>query len=63
MADKPAFMHFLGCIIPHRYPSVESATRLIFPDLDMELLDMEGATCCPAPGVFGSFDRVTWATV
>ncbi|MFO7836305.1 MAG: CoB--CoM heterodisulfide reductase subunit B [Candidatus Thorarchaeota archaeon] len=63
MADKPAFMHFLGCIIPHRYPSVESATRLIFPDLGMDLLDMEGATCCPAPGVFGSFDRVTWATV
>lgn len=63
MSDEPAFMHFLGCIIPHRYPSVERATRLIFPDLGMKLLDMEGATCCPAPGVFGSFDRVTWATV
>jgi len=63
MSDEPAFMHFLGCIIPHRYPSVERATRLIFPDLEMKLLDMEGATCCPAPGVFGSFDRVTWATV
>jgi len=63
MTDEPAFMHFLGCIIPHRYPSVERATRLIFPDLGMKLLDMEGATCCPAPGVFGSFDRVTWATV
>ncbi|TFG29713.1 CoB--CoM heterodisulfide reductase subunit B [Candidatus Thorarchaeota archaeon] len=60
---KKAFYHFLGCIIPHRYPSVEKAVKLVFNDLDMKLLDMEGATCCPAPGVFGSFDRITWATI
>jgi heterodisulfide reductase subunit B len=63
MAGKPKFYHFLGCVIPHRYPSVESAIRMVFKDLDMELLDMVGATCCPAPGVFGSFDRITWATI
>ncbi|TFG07724.1 CoB--CoM heterodisulfide reductase subunit B [Candidatus Thorarchaeota archaeon] len=63
MAKKPSFIHFLGCIIPHRYPSVQKATELIFEDLDMELLPMEGASCCPAPGVFGSFDRVTWASI
>jgi len=57
------FYHFLGCIIPHRYPSIQKATELIFADLGMDLLDMEGATCCPAPGVFGSFDRVTWASI
>ncbi len=59
---KQSFYHFLGCIIPHRYPSIESAAKLVFKDLGVGLLDMEGATCCPAPGVFGSFDRVTWAT-
>jgi len=62
LASK-SFYHFLGCIIPHRYPSVESAVKLVFNDLGLGLLDMEGATCCPAPGVFGSFDRVTWATI
>jgi heterodisulfide reductase subunit B len=62
MTEK-AFYHFLGCIIPHRYPSIESAAKIVFKDLGMELLDMDGATCCPAPGVFGSFDRVTWATI
>ncbi len=60
---KKSFYHFLGCIIPHRYPSVEKAVKLVFNDLDMGLLDMDGATCCPAPGVFGSFDRITWATI
>jgi len=60
---RPKFYHFLGCIIPHRYPSIEKATRLVFEDLGVELLDMVGATCCPAPGVFGSFDRVTWASI
>ncbi|MFW9960942.1 MAG: CoB--CoM heterodisulfide reductase subunit B [Candidatus Thorarchaeota archaeon] len=60
---KKSFYHFLGCIIPHRYPSVEKAAKLVFNDLGIHLLDMDGATCCPAPGVFGSFDRVTWATI
>ncbi len=60
---KPKFYHFLGCIIPHRYPSIEKAAKIVFEDLGVELLDMVGATCCPAPGVFGSFDRVTWASI
>jgi heterodisulfide reductase subunit B len=56
---KP-YAFFLGCMIPNRYPGIELAMRNIAPLLDMELKDMEGASCCPAPGVFKSFDKTTW---
>src|SRR3972149_3271048 len=57
--SKP-YAFFLGCMIPNRYPGIELAMRNVAPLLDMELRDMEGASCCPAPGVFKSFDKTTW---
>ncbi|MHA1246489.1 MAG: CoB--CoM heterodisulfide reductase subunit B [Candidatus Thorarchaeota archaeon] len=51
---------FLGCIMPNRYPAIESTTRFVLDKLGLEVKEMEKAGCCPAPGVFRSFNKPDW---
>jgi len=54
---------FLGCVIPNRYPMIERSIRDVFEELGAEILDMPGASCCPAPGVFRAFHIPTWLVI
>jgi len=51
---------FLGCVIPNRYPYIDAACRHVLNLLKVGVVELEGAGCCPAPGVFRSFDINTW---
>ncbi len=54
---------YLGCVIPNRYPFIDAATRHVLNSLKVGVVELEGAGCCPAPGVFRSFDINTWLTL
>jgi heterodisulfide reductase subunit B len=60
LTEPKTYSFFLGCVMPNRFPNVEASIRLVLPKLGIELEDIDGASCCPAPGVIRSFDEPTW---
>lgn len=54
---------FLGCVTPLRYPGIESSTLDVLEALGVDAKILEGTSCCPAPGVFRSFDQEMWRTL
>lgn len=54
---------YLGCNIPFKAPDIEQSFRKIFPELGIEPVDLEGASCCPAWGTAPSFDLTTWCAI
>jgi heterodisulfide reductase subunit B len=57
------FAFFPGCLIPARHPAMEFAIRTTLEKLEVEIVDLEGASCCPDPIYFKSKDKVAWLAV
>ena len=54
---------FPGCLIQVKYPQFEAAVKKTMPNLDVELVDLDGFSCCPDPIYFKAYDKVKWASL
>lgn len=54
---------FWGCMIPLKYPQMESAVRFAMEKLEIELIDESRFSCCPDPIYYKAGDRLDWYTL
>lgn len=54
---------FLGCYIPAMQPFAEAALRKIAQKLNVNFIDIVGATCCPVPEISRLIDYETWLII
>jgi heterodisulfide reductase subunit C len=47
--DDTRFAFFPGCLIPARHPTMEFAIRHTLTELGIDIVDLEGTSCCPDP--------------
>jgi heterodisulfide reductase subunit B len=50
-------------MIPIKYPQMEAAFKRTMPGLGVELVDLEGFTCCPDPIFYKAKDVLGWLTI
>jgi heterodisulfide reductase subunit B len=54
---------FWGCMIPLKYPQMESSLRISLDKLGVDLIEEQRFGCCPDPIYFKAGDKLTWYTL
>jgi heterodisulfide reductase subunit B len=57
------YIPFFGCMMTTKYPQFEASVRKSVSRVGMELVDVDGFTCCPDPIYFQARDKMQWYTI
>lgn len=57
------YIPFFGCMMMTKYPHFESAVRRTVAKIGLELIDVDGFTCCPDPIYFQARDKMKWYAI
>ena len=57
------YAFFPGCLIPMRHPAMEAAIRRTLGRLGIDIVDLEGTSCCPDPIYFKAKDKLSWLSI
>jgi len=63
MKSNVKYTPFFGCMMTTKYPWFEAAVRRTTETIGMEMVDVDGFTCCPDPIYFQAADKIDWYTV
>ena len=57
------YIPFFGCMMNVKYPWFEAAVRKSVANVGLELIDVDGFTCCPDPIYFQASNKLDWYTI
>lgn len=57
------YIPFFGCMMTTKYPWFEASVRKTVARIGLDLVDVDGFTCCPDPIYFQARDKIDWYTI
>lgn len=57
------YIPFFGCMMTTKYPWFEASVRKTATKIGMELVDVDGFTCCPDPIYYQARNKMEWYTI